>query len=190
MVMLWSLLFIVQLLRSEASAIGVPGLDCEREIAQAAKFSGVPIGILYAIGLTESGRGGKLNPFAMNVDGKAFFFKNRHDALSHFWTVKAQGARFIDVGCMQINVKYHSDRFSSVADMFEPRKNVEFAAKFLSELRAREGSWVMAAARYHAGARNHAAHRRYVCLVLSRLVETGFGDWTPQARNLCSSRSP
>ncbi len=163
--------------------------DCEREIVRVAQVTGVPIGILYAIGLTESGKGGKLQPFAMNVDGKGVFFKNRNKALSHFKLAQVQGAKFIDIGCMQINFRFHSSQFSKVEDMFDPRKNVEYAAKFLLELRHREGSWVMAAARYHAGAKNYAAHQRYVCSVLHRLVETGFGAWTPQARQLCGRSS-
>ncbi len=159
---------------------------CEREIIRASRSSGVPVGILYAVGLTESGRGGRLQPFAMNVDGKSAFFNRRHEAVSHFRSVKANGARFVDIGCMQINYRFHSVHFANVEDMFDPRKNVEYAAKFLRDLRNREGSWVMAAARYHAGPRNHAAHHRYVCAVLQRLVETGFGAWTAEARQLCA----
>ena len=36
--------------------------DCEREMARAARSYGVPLGVLYAVGLAETGRGGSLRP--------------------------------------------------------------------------------------------------------------------------------
>jgi len=69
--------------------------------------------------------------------------------------------------------------------MLEPRRNVRYAARFLKELRAREGSWSMAVARYHAGPNNDPAQKRYICAVIRNLVATGFGTWTPEARRFC-----
>ena len=73
----------------------------------------------------------------------------------------------------------------SVEQMFEPAANVDYAARFLKELKAREGSWTMAVARYHAGPDNDPAQKRYVCRVIANMVATGFGAWTrPVARVL------
>ena len=42
----------------------------EREMTLAARRHGVPLGVLYAVGLSETGRKGVLNPYALNIDGK------------------------------------------------------------------------------------------------------------------------
>ena len=73
---------------------------------------------------------------------------------------------------MQINHYYHGADFSSVDEMLDPHTNVVYAAKFLSELRVREGSWTMAVARYHAGPDNNPAQKSYVCTVIKNLVST------------------
>ena len=44
---------------------------CEREMARAAEKHGVPLGMLYAVGLAETGRGDTLRPYALNVEGRA-----------------------------------------------------------------------------------------------------------------------
>jgi soluble lytic murein transglycosylase-like protein len=69
--------------------------------------------------------------------------------------------------------------------MFDPPTNVAYAARFLRQLKAREGSWTMAVARYHAGPDNDPAQKRYVCRVIANLVASGFGAWTTEARAFC-----
>ncbi|GHE84515.1 hypothetical protein GCM10019059_45500 [Camelimonas fluminis] len=86
---------------------------------------------------------------------------------------------------MQINAHYHASRFASVDQMFDPRANVEYAARFLSELKRRHETWTMAVARYHAGPNNDPAQKRYVCRVIEDMVATGFGNWTAAARSFC-----
>ena len=56
---------------SPAAATGDRGRLCEREMALAAQKHGVPLGMLYAVGLTETGRGDSLRPYALNIDGRA-----------------------------------------------------------------------------------------------------------------------
>ncbi|WP_099863981.1 transglycosylase SLT domain-containing protein [Pararhizobium haloflavum] len=169
---------------TDARAAGVPTL-CEVEIAQAAAAYDIPEGILYSVGLTETGRRGSLHPFALNIEGKAVFAHSKAEALAAFADAQGKGRRLIDLGCMQINHHYHHDRFASVADMLDPRQNVRYAARFLSELKARHESWTMAVARYHAGPDNDPAQKRYVCRVISNLVATGYGQWTANARAFC-----
>lgn len=167
---------------------GVLGAEanlCEREMVHAANAYDVPLGMLYAVGLTESGRAGSLQPYALNIDGRPAYEASKAAALRAFKSARQDGAKRIDVGCMQINHYYHAESFSSLDDMFDPAKNVQYAARFLSELRKREGSWTMAIARYHAGANNKAAHKRYVCRVIDNLVATGFGEWTDGSRAYC-----
>ncbi len=145
----------------------------------------VPIGVLYAVGLAESGRRNSLQPNAMNVDGKAYYAKTIDDGLRHFKAARASGAKMIDIGCMQINYVFHGEHFRSVAQMFDPLSNVDYGARFLKSLRKREGSWTLAVARYHAGPNNNPAQKRYVCTVITNMVATGFGAWTPAARTFC-----
>jgi soluble lytic murein transglycosylase-like protein len=162
------------------------GKLCEREMMRAAEKHGVPVGMLYAVGLTETGRGESLHPYAMNIEGKASFDARPQEAIARFQVAQAAGIKLIDVGCMQINHHYHRDKFASVEQMFEPAANVDYAARFLKELKAREGTWTMAVARYHAGPDNDPAQKRYICRVIANMVATGFGAWTPQSRSLCA----
>jgi soluble lytic murein transglycosylase-like protein len=158
---------------------------CERELVRAAAANHVPLGMLYAVGLTESGQGGTLQPYALNIEGRAAFEQSKDAALRTFRTAKANGATLIDVGCMQINHKYHGENFASLEDMFDPEKNVAYAAHFLSELKEREGTWTSAIARYHAGPNNVSAQKSYVCRVIGNMVASGFGNWTDEARAYC-----
>lgn len=158
---------------------------CEKEIISAAQTHGVPIGILYSVGLTETGRKGSLQPYALNVAGKAHFPPTKEKARIVFEQAKSKGIKLIDLGCMQINHHYHAQHFSGVDEMLDPTKNVEYAAKFLMQLKSRHQSWTMAVARYHAGPNNNPAQKKYVCRVISNLVATGFGRWTPTAKSFC-----
>jgi soluble lytic murein transglycosylase-like protein len=161
---------------------------CEREMARAARVHGVPLGILYAVGLSESGRRGVLHPYALNIDGRTVMAADLREALRRFREAKGKGAKLVDLGCMQINHRYHGGNFASLEAMFDPAKNVDYAARFLKELRGKEGTWTMAIARYNAGPSNTIAHRRYVCSVIGSLVASGFGSWTAGARAYCGGR--
>ena len=159
--------------------------SCEREIAGAAHRYDIPLAVFYAVGLNETGVRGRLQPFAMNVDGRAVVLASLAEALEKFRRAKAGGARMIDVGCMQINHHYHGARFRSLEAMFDPAQNVDYAARFLRELKQREHSWTMAVARYNAGPNNDPAQKTYVCGVLRRMVASGFGAWTESAKKFC-----
>src|SRR5687768_6620209 len=60
------------------------GNACEREMIRAAGKYGVPLGMLYAVGLTETGRKGSLQPYALNVEGRAVYGGDKHEALRQF----------------------------------------------------------------------------------------------------------
>jgi soluble lytic murein transglycosylase-like protein len=159
---------------------------CEREMMRAAAKYGVPVGMLYSVGLAETGKRGSLQPYAMNVEGRAVFSKSAAEAMQRFEVARRSGAKLIDLGCMQINHYFHRDNFTSLESMLNPRDNVDYAARFLKELKGRHESWTMAVARYHAGPDNDPAQKRYVCKVISNMVATGFGKWTPGARSFCA----
>ncbi|WP_395665016.1 transglycosylase SLT domain-containing protein [Methylocella sp.] len=160
---------------------------CEREMERAARRHNVPLAILYAVGLTETGRGGELGPYALNIEGASVSSATVAEAMTRFEAARQNGAKLIDVGCMQINHHFHGDKFESVAMMFDPRRNVDYAARFLRALKDREGDWTLAAARYHAGPGNVVAQKTYVCRVISNLVRSGFGAWTANAKSFCGA---
>ncbi|MCW2284605.1 hypothetical protein M2323_002492 [Rhodoblastus acidophilus] len=158
---------------------------CEREMARAARAENIPLYVLYSVGLTETGARGQLQPYAMNVDGVAVSSASLPEAMAKFSEAKARGAKFIDIGCMQINHRYHGQNFSSLAAMFDERLNVAYAARFLKQLYAKETSWTLAVARYNAGPDNNYAQKKYVCAVIANMVRSGFGGWTDNARKFC-----
>lgn len=170
---------------SAFAATGTGSGACEREILSAAARYSVPAGILYSVGLAETGRRGSLQPYALNIEGKAVFARSEPEALSIFASARAAGKKLIDLGCMQINYYYHHQAFASPAAMLDPHRNVDFAARFLANLHARHQTWTMAVARYHAGPNNDPAQKRYVCRVIANLVATGYGRWTQGARSFC-----
>jgi soluble lytic murein transglycosylase-like protein len=159
---------------------------CEPEIVRAAERYRIPIGILYAVGLAETGRKGSLQPNALNIEGKAVFPASRSAALATVAEARRGGAKLIDLGCMQIDQHYHRSAFRSLGDMLDPKQNVDYAARFLVTLKGRHDTWSMAVARYHAGPNNNPAQKRYVCRVISNMVATGFGRWTANARAFCN----
>ncbi|WP_246102741.1 transglycosylase SLT domain-containing protein [Rhizobium straminoryzae] len=168
---------------SEVLAVA-PGA-CETEIQSAAAKYGIPEGILYSVGLTETGRKGSLYPWALNIEGRAYFPDNRAQAMEAFLAAEREGRKLIDIGCMQINHHFHGENFRSADEMFDPKRNVEYAAQFLRNLHDRHETWTMAVARYHAGPNNDPAQKRYVCRVIANLVATGYGKWTPGAADFC-----
>ncbi|MDI7863415.1 lytic transglycosylase domain-containing protein [Rhizobiaceae bacterium n13] len=160
--------------------------NCEGEIQSAAAKYEIPEGILYSVGLTETGRKGSLSPYALNIEGKAVFANSTQEALQRFQLARQGGAKLIDLGCMQINYHFHGENFSSPAEMLNPKRNVEYAARFLRNLHDRHETWTMAVARYHAGPNNDPAQKKYVCRVIANLVATGYGKWTTNASRFCA----
>ena len=174
--------------RHATAADGTPRVGsnvCEQQMARAAARHGVPLGMLYAVGLTESGKRGSLQPYAMNIGGRAYFGSGPADVVARMGQAQREGIRLVDLGCMQINHHYHREKFASLEAMIDPAQNVDYATRFLKELRDREGSWTLAVARYHAGPNNNPAQKLYVCRVITNMVASGFGNWTPGAKAFC-----
>lgn len=180
-------LFLLLLAACFSSAAAAPsdGAVCESQMLAAARAEGVPLGVLYAVGMTETGNKGSLHPYALNIAGRTVFTPSPQAALAEFARARARGIKLIDLGCMQVNHHFHGRNFASPAAMLDPAANVAYAAHYLRQLRAQEGSWTMAVARYHAGPNNNPAQKRYICTVIANLAASGFGAWTPEARAFC-----
>ncbi|MCB1343186.1 MAG: lytic transglycosylase domain-containing protein [Pseudooceanicola sp.] len=128
---------------------------CDRAAERAARQSGVPLDVLRAITRVETGRrgpGGAIAPWpwTVNMEGLGRWFDNRQEALHYAETEMQAGARSFDVGCFQINFRWHGDAFDSLDAMFDPDRNAEYAARFLARLFAETGDWSRAAGAYHS----------------------------------------
>ena len=93
------------------------------------------------------------------MEGKGFWFETRKEALAFVRKRFSEGARSFDVGCFQINYKWHHQHFKSIEDMFDPVINATYAAKFLNSLYAEKGNWPAAAGAYHSRTPSYA--KRY-----------------------------
>ena len=60
---------------------------------------------------------------------------------SKFSRESLQKNRNIDVGCMQINYKFHGHNFKNLNHILNPEENVKYAAEFLKKLFKRHKSW-------------------------------------------------
>ena len=127
---------------------------CEAAATEAARASGVPISVLKAISLTETGRkrAGAFRPWpwTVNMEGKGVWFDTEDEARAYVYDHYKRGARSFDVGCFQINYRWHGEAFASIDEMFDPMANALYAANFLLELFAESGSWETAAGAYHS----------------------------------------
>ncbi|MCF6272398.1 MAG: transglycosylase SLT domain-containing protein [Rhodobacteraceae bacterium] len=137
---------------------------CDAVSAAAARAENMPADALYAITLTETGRsrGGKLRPWpwTVNMEGKGFWFDTREEALAYVTERYNAGARSFDVGCFQINYKWHGMNFESIEAMFDPMTNATYAAQMLSGLYGEFGDWTKAAGAYHSRTETYASRYR------------------------------
>ena len=130
---------------------------CDRWAAIAAAEHGVPVELMRAIARVETGRSrnGRAGdatpwPWTVNAGGRGFWLESREDAVRLAETRRAAGEAQIDVGCFQINHKWHGRAFASFDEMMDPARNARYAARFLAALHAEFGDWSRAAAAYHS----------------------------------------
>lgn len=133
---------------------------CEDMAALVARETGVPVTVLRAISLNETGR--KMNgsfrpwPWTVNMEGKGVWFDTYAEALAYANQEFKRGARSFDVGCFQLNYKWHHQAFTSIEEMFDPTANARYAARFLLELFREKGNWTDAAGAYHSRTKEFA----------------------------------
>ncbi|AAV93495.1 lytic transglycosylase domain-containing protein [Ruegeria pomeroyi] len=133
-----------------------PGVSslCDQAARSAANRHGVPLDVLRAITRVETGRrsDGQLAPWpwTVNMEGTGHWFPTEFAARKFVFERFKSGARSFDVGCFQINYRWHSQGFSSIEEMFDPERNADYAARFLNDLFGELGSWSAAAGAYHS----------------------------------------
>ena len=136
---------------------------CDVAAQRAADRTGVPVSVLLAITRVETGRtrDGVLQPWpwTVNMEGTGRWFASADAALAYAERHHARGARSFDIGCFQINYRWHGAAFESIAQMFDPGRSALYAARFLARLHAETGDWHAAAGAYHSRTPKYA--RRY-----------------------------
>ena len=127
---------------------------CDQAAQFAASKTDVPLALLRTITRAETGRQKGIGfvpwPWTVNMEGTGKWFESEDSARAYVFRHFKQGARSFDVGCFQINYKWHGDAFASIEEMFDPDKNALYAAQFLESLRAELGSWSAAVGAYHS----------------------------------------
>ncbi len=117
-------------------------------IKQAESKQNIPSGLLRAIGLVES----RLQPYAINYNGRGYFFKTKAEALKFVNDLIRKGETNFGVGCFQLHYKSHFNKFRSVNEMLDPARNVKYAASLLKHLyKYYNYQWSNAVRRYHSG---------------------------------------
>jgi hypothetical protein len=131
-----------------------PAAACDRAASVIAKESAVPLDILRAITRTETGRGNAAQmqpwPWTVNMEGQGLWFDTEAQAHVYVFRHFREGARSFDVGCFQINYKWHGHAFASIEEMFDPIENARYAAGFLKKLYDEHGDWNKAVGAYHS----------------------------------------
>ena len=150
---------------------------CLTEARRAEAQHGIPKGLLQSISRVEAGRKtvtGEFMPWAwtLNDRGEGLFFDSREAALRHLEEAVAAGDHSVDVGCMQVNTKWHMGGFHELADMLDPVQNADYAAGFLLDLHEAHQSWDDAVKHYHsAEPEKHMVYHRRVLAELEMFLD-------------------
>jgi len=128
--------------------------SCEKTIESIELQTEIQKGLLLSIGKAEAIR--KINnkyiiwPWTINHAGKSMFFDTKKQMTNYVLKNLKNNDFNIDVGCMQINIKWHKNNFKKITDMFEVNPNVSYVASFLQQLKNKHGSWNKAIKHYHS----------------------------------------
>ena len=132
---------------------------CRQTVRRTEQTLKLPIGILQAISLAESGRWDKSSrshfawPWTVTARGKGLFYPSKASAIAAVRKLQADGVENIDVGCMQVNLKYHPKAFANLEEAFDPAINARYAADLFTKLRVTNRSINRAVAHYHSTTR-------------------------------------
>ncbi|WP_293574026.1 transglycosylase SLT domain-containing protein [Phaeobacter sp.] len=163
---------------------------CDLAAQRASRDQGVPLDVLRAITRTETGRGGKQGlqpwPWTVNMEGAGKWFETEDEARAYVFSHFKRGARSFDVGCFQINFRWHGKAFDSIDQMFDPLANAQYAARFLRDLHGEFGDWSLAAGAYHS--RTPTFANRYKARFDRVLAQLDPADTLPQSLPITPSR--
>jgi soluble lytic murein transglycosylase-like protein len=129
----------------------------------------IPQHLLMAVAFVES----KWHPWAVNAQGRASYFDTKEEAVRFVQKLQRNNVKNIGVGYMQINLSIHGRRFKSLADAFDPEKNIAFGAKLIQSHYKKFDSWEAAVRYYHtANKKYNVPYRNRVYKVWGKIKET------------------
>jgi|GEM_PF-2243057 len=148
---------------------------CDTAARRAASQTGVPLDILVAVTRAETGRttNGRFHswPWTVNMAGRGYWFPTRTAAHEYARDQSEAGLRSFDIGCFQINHRWHAGEFASLDAMFDPMKNARYAAQFLRQLHLETGDWSLAIGAYHSRTPKYAKrYRERISRIRSQLT--------------------
>lgn len=164
-----------------AAKATVAAPDCESYAADAARAEGIPEGVLPAISRVESARKGKAWPWTLNQGGDSSYHATKAEALDRLAQILATGETNVDLGCMQLNWRWHSEAFPDAETMMDPVENTRYAARFLRSLKDRHGDWDSAVAAYHSNQPDRGAAYSAKVEVARNQIEDGQDTPMPDA---------
>ena len=141
----------------ESYALGPTDKICANATRHTEEERQLPKHLLFAMSLKETGLWNSERnesytwPWTVTSGGEGRHYPTEFAAMAEVRRLLAKGITNIDVGCMQINLRYHGTAFEDLAEAFDPLKNTDYAARFLIELKERHGSWRDAIEHYHSG---------------------------------------
>lgn len=157
---------------NDSNKLGSDARICAEVISEVEQVRKIPGQLLLAIALAESGRWDAAKrarfawPWTVTAGGKGRFFASKTAAIAHVRELQTTGVRNIDVGCMQVNLKYHPKAFANLDQAFDPRVNAAYAGELVDKLRRATRSWTQAVRHYHSNhyKRGQAYWRRVVVI--------------------------
>ena len=147
--------FFLFIIKDTYAATPKKNKSCEKVIETIEDLTDIPKNLLLSIGKSESGRILKNNkhviwPWTVNHAGKSLFFDTKKQMKKYVLENVEKKDFNLDVGCMQINLKWHKNNFKKISDMFAVEPNVSYAASFLLQLKNKHGSWDKAIKHHHS----------------------------------------
>lgn len=147
-------ILIATVLAYPAQGLNNPSDICIKAAISAAEEFNIPAEVLVAITLVETGR--EIDdllapwPWATNSGGKSGWHNSRMAAENKANAAIRSGTRNIDIGCFQLNYRWHGSSFASISAMFDPVENARYAARFLLSHFQKTSDWSLAAGAYHS----------------------------------------
>jgi hypothetical protein len=164
--------------QAKPHAAPTPSAQCLAAIEVAQHRYDTPPGLLTVMAKVESGRPGANGalqpwPWTVDADGTGINFPTKEAAIA--WTQSAlatKAATYVDVGCLQVDLRMHPHAFGTLDDAFDPNSNADYGAHFLRELHdgPARGNWFTAIGLYHSSTPELAAiYRTQVAAVAAGL---------------------
>lgn len=121
-------------------------LDIENSMfGDVAREKGLDPYLLYAVALTESAQGTPAqvrealvspHPYALRTPARGYYPETRDEAIATLNEILASGEKLVDVGLMQLNLRWNGHRVDAPADLLDPRTSLRAAADVLTDAMA------------------------------------------------------